>query len=277
MTDKAASAVGVAIRRARESKGLTQGDLAQLLGKSQSAISFWEKGRRAPDFHDVIELIQHLDLNLDDLFAAAEIRREPAGAVLRAQAERVHNEELARAIDTLIEQAEALEPPSRELQISNDSPIAAAQELVAKAVVNQPPVDVVALAERCGARVLQLEASDGISGILLELDSGPVIGYAVDETVERQRFTVAHELGHHLLRHYDHFHIDPDRTASDGDPPGYDWQDERAANEFAAQLLMPATWIAESYRKTQAVADLAERFRVSQVAMGYRLANLGLR
>jgi Zn-dependent peptidase ImmA (M78 family) len=54
------------------------------------------------------------------------------------------------------------------------------------------------------------------------VSTGVVIAFAEVPTA-RQRFTIAHQLGHRLLRHYDHFLIDPERTASDGHPPGYDW------------------------------------------------------
>lgn len=123
---------------------------------------------------------------------------------------------------------------------------------------------------------LQLEFSqDGLSGVLVELEGGAAIGYA-NQYEPRRRFSIAHELGHHLLRHYDNFHIDPERTASDGHPPGYDWRDERAANDFAAHLLMPAAWISERFKSPRDVPRLAGQFGVSQEAMRYRLVNLGL-
>jgi IrrE N-terminal-like domain len=43
----------------------------------------------------------------------------------------------------------------------------------------------------------------------------------------RQRFTIGHELGHYLLYHHEHFHIDLGPNVQHGDPPGYDWQSER--------------------------------------------------
>ena len=40
---------------------------------------------------------------------------------------------------------------------------------------------------------------------------------------------------------------------------------------------MPARMIYERYDGSRSTAELADDFRVSQLAMGYRLANLGLR
>ncbi|HTU78400.1 MAG TPA: ImmA/IrrE family metallo-endopeptidase [Solirubrobacteraceae bacterium] len=72
---------------------------------------------------------------------------------------------------------------------------------------------------------------------------GAVIGINADHPETRQRFTMAHELGHYLLRHHeraeayeDRFHLD----LAENTPPGFDWRAERAANDFAADLLMPA-------------------------------------
>jgi RNA polymerase sigma factor (sigma-70 family) len=92
----------------------------------------------------------------------------------------------------------------------------------------------------------------------------------------RQRFTVAHELGHFLLSHHDHFHIDLSDQATHGNPPGYNWQDERAANDFAAAVLMPSAMVVEYFESDRALEKLARRLKVSREAMGWRLVNLGL-
>ncbi len=46
-----------AIRAAREQKGLTQVDLAEQLGVSQSTISFWERGIEAPSLENQVKLV----------------------------------------------------------------------------------------------------------------------------------------------------------------------------------------------------------------------------
>ena len=94
----------------------------------------------------------------------------------------------------------------------------------------------------------------------------------------RRRFTLAHELGHHLLRHSASFYVDfVDVGGTAGDSPGYNWQHERAANEFAANLLMPADLVRAAFRRDPDGQRLATTFAVSRLAMGFRLAALGLR
>jgi Zn-dependent peptidase ImmA (M78 family) len=93
----------------------------------------------------------------------------------------------------------------------------------------------------------------------------------------RRRFSAAHELGHVLLAHHDTFHVDLSRA--DGVPPDYDWRHERAANEFAAALLMPAVLLQTDIERAgrPTAAKLAERYDVSEQAMSIRLSALGVR
>lgn len=83
----------------------------------------------------------------------------------------------------------------------------------------------------------------------------------------RRRFTMAHELGHHVLGHQERV----DKNVLDLYDPA-----EVEANAFAAELLMPATAIQESPRVhgMEEVAELAGHFSVSGRAMIVRLAAL---
>ena len=91
------------------------------------------------------------------------------------------------------------------------------------------------------------------------------------EAPVRQRFTVAHELGHMALGHATAKRDTRGTFGIDQSP------DEVAANRFAAALLMPArsidTLIVD--RKIRDVAVLAKALSVSETAMRFRLRNLG--
>lgn len=95
------------------------------------------------------------------------------------------------------------------------------------------------------------------------------------ESSIRNRFTIAHELGHYNLGHLKdqplwRDDLDSYSTAS-RDPK------ERAANDFAARLLMPPDAIryALQHGKARTVDELRRLFGVSEVAMRFRLKNLG--
>ena len=94
----------------------------------------------------------------------------------------------------------------------------------------------------------------------------------VDNTL-RQRFTIAHELGHYFL----HFN-DIDEDGSFVSFRASRSARETEANNFAAELLMPEDILREEYNLSYipSVSYLASKFKVSTEAMGYRLKNLGL-
>jgi Zn-dependent peptidase ImmA (M78 family) len=146
-----------------------------------------------------------------------------------------------------------------------------------KAGVEEPPVDVEHLAEMCGAHLVRRQFDDALSGLVIKLEARALIAVNARHSTGRQRFTIGHELGHLLLGHHDRFHIDLGPTAEHGNPPGHDWRNERAANDFAAELLMPTTLVHEAFERSESISDLAQLFEVSEIAMGYRLANLHLR
>ena len=85
----------------------------------------------------------------------------------------------------------------------------------------------------------------------------------------RRRFAAAHELGHLVLRHAP---VLPGR-------PRMAWQ-EREADEFASELLMPAWALRDPEVRDLPPEErelvLARRFRVSRSALRARLRRLGL-
>jgi Zn-dependent peptidase ImmA (M78 family)/DNA-binding XRE family transcriptional regulator len=267
------------IREAREQRGMSQAELARRLDRTQTAISLWESGKRAAGLDDLIDIADALDIDVSMFFPPNRARR-PVVTVLRATAERLVDHDLYMAIDQLVSDAEVATMPQAELEVAATAPGHAANELLEKAHVDAPPVDVLNLCTRCGVLVLERPFPDALSGLVFAHEGGAVAGVNSSHTETRQRFSLAHELGHFLLGHherssdYEHrFHID----VAEGTPPGFDWRAERAANEFAADLLMPRRLIAAEFKQSQDPSKLAVRFCVSEIAMGYRLVNLGLR
>jgi len=271
--------VAETIRVVREQRGWSQSELARRLDKTQTAVSYWEAGKRAPGFEDVFDLAVVLGVPMES-FIPPDRASQPVTALLRATAERLADRELQTAINELLLTAEAADPPARQIEITTSTPTHAANELLDKAAIAAPPVDIETLARRCGLLVLYRRFPDSLSGLVFTHDDMGVIGINHDHPPNRQRFTLAHELGHYLLGHhhasrgYDsriHIH------SSDATPPGYDWRAERAANEFAAEILMPPRLISAAISTTDDPTKLAQQFAVSELAMGYRLVNLGLR
>jgi Zn-dependent peptidase ImmA (M78 family)/transcriptional regulator with XRE-family HTH domain len=264
------------IREARRLRKWSQAELAERLALTQTAISYWEAGKRAPGLDELLDLAEVLEQDVS-FFLPRGHSRVPIRAVLRATAERLDHVDLNAELLTLVDDLEDAEPPEREFTITAVRPVAAAKELLAKAGVSKPPVDVEQLAVRYGALLVRQRFDDALSGLVIKLDDRALIAVNELHSAGRQRFTIGHELGHLLLGHHERFHIDLGPSAEHGNPPGHDWRSERAANDFAAELLMPTTLVHEAFGNTQAVWDLAKLFQVSEIAMGYRLANLHLR
>ena len=161
-----------------------------------------------------------------------------------------------------------------------------ANEVLEKAGFFEVPLPVDLVARRLGLRVEPTDLGDDISGLLV-IDNGKgTIGYNASHPRVRQRFSIAHELGHFLLHRNDlQLFIDKryaiafrDKRSSSGE-----YRREREANAFAAALLMPESLMRREIRKhdfdlgDEATLDaLAEAFDVSVQAMAYRLANLNL-
>ena len=157
------------------------------------------------------------------------------------------------------------------------TPSTAAAEVLRTYWDHQLPVRVDTIASKMGLG-LQPQKNMGWSGHYFAVDDPknstgrPWIIFNVNDSAPRQRFTIAHELGHHVLGHG----TSPRDTSNMLTSSTGNWK-ERAANQFAAEILMPADVIRLALgRGYSTVPQLANLFGVSQAAMGYRMINLGL-
>lgn len=260
------------LREAREQAGLTQAQLAERIHKAQTTVSFWEAAKRAPGLDDLIQIADVLKQPVYSFLPSADVA-QPVPTMLRAVADRLASDDLRDAVEQLLIDAEQQGLPKPLVKVRSKFPAHAANELLEQADVDRAPIDVRHLAELCGARVLVRSFPDPLSGLVMEMKPGAIIGVNAVHHPNRQRFSIAHELGHHLLGHAERFHID----VAEGDFPGADYASERAANEFAAELLMPRRILVPAFDSGLAPWQLAQSFEVSEIAMGYRLVNLGLR
>lgn len=161
-----------------------------------------------------------------------------------------------------------------------------AANVLKKTGVEAAPVPIHLVAQRLGLIVESVQLGDEVSGVLVIDGEAGVIGYNASHPGVRQRFTIAHEIGHYLLHRTDsslfidqrYFMAFRDQRSSDGSDPR-----EREANAFAACLLMPSQLVRrELEHQSFDLADeeglqaLAETFQVSAQAMAIRLSNLGL-
>lgn len=153
--------------------------------------------------------------------------------------------------------------------------------------VTSPAVPVENIANTLGIQVVRSAADWNQSGFLLR-DSGlSIIGLNSRNAPVRQRFTIAHELGHFYLHEGKTLIVDQsavinkrDQLASEGSN-----DEEIEANAFAASILMPEKMVRDfagrelkqnPATREDFVGNLAKTFDVSAEAMSIRLSNLGI-
>jgi Zn-dependent peptidase ImmA (M78 family) len=160
-----------------------------------------------------------------------------------------------------------------------------ARELIERHDVMWAPVPVELIAEQEGIEVVRVMAGWNESGFLMrQADSTPVIGINRKNSPKRQRFTIAHELGHWRLHKGKPLIVDQSVMVNKRDNISSEASDleEIQANQFAAALLMPETLvrrIAESsaFRSREdLISRLSAEFDVSADSMTWRLVNLGM-
>jgi Zn-dependent peptidase ImmA (M78 family) len=149
------------------------------------------------------------------------------------------------------------------------------------------PVDVDLIAKRLKIEVTETELPDETSGVIQKVDNGHSTILANSRHAKvRQRFTIAHELGHFLLSTKSGIFVDKKIYFRDSRSQPASDPEEIVANIFAAELLMPTQHVKrELHRLTSGgiidieediIALLAKRFEVSLIAMSIKLQNMGL-
>jgi Zn-dependent peptidase ImmA (M78 family)/DNA-binding XRE family transcriptional regulator len=265
----------------RGAREMTQKDLAQAIGVSQPAISQWEKGQRVPDAEHIEKLAEALDVLPTSLTDASVATTTP---MFRASG--VSSKRDERRIEGRIEQARlaasrildevvitpSLPWPSVDDPLSDDSEQAAADLRRVWRVPSGPVDDLSAFIEAAGTVILRVAFShakveaayahprrDATRWILLNTST-------IDGA--RVRLTLAHELGHAVLHHWDAFNVpsEPER--------------ERQAFEFSLALLVPADEfildVAPTKRRWLDFLRLRHKWGISGAALARRAHHLGL-
>lgn len=174
----------------------------------------------------------------------------------------------------------------------NDQIEQAATDLLNRAGITKTPTPLHRIATLLKANIHQQTFEDMVSGVLMIRGDERHIMVNKAHHPNRQRFTIAHELGHLVLHHNsgDRLFIDTHlRTYQrSGSPSSGTYEEpgstttpaeEREANQFASALLMPRASIlamteGREFWDELHVAALAAEFSVSEQAMTIRLRQL---
>jgi Zn-dependent peptidase ImmA (M78 family) len=157
--------------------------------------------------------------------------------------------------------------------------------------IKTAPVDVESIAEKLKIKIVKVNADDDEAGFIMKPlgNESAVIGVNKNHGYNRRRFTIAHELGHFFLHDFEDVYFDGkhsgsrmflrDKKSTDGSHV-----EEKEANLFAAELLMPEIFLEQDLNKIEEIylidedpslKQLAKKYRVSIQALTFRLAYLG--
>jgi Zn-dependent peptidase ImmA (M78 family) len=161
-------------------------------------------------------------------------------------------------------------------------------ELLRANEITAPPVNVLKMAKLQGVEVRKRDFEEDLSGFAFQKDGERIIGVNASENPLRQRFTIAHELGHLYLDPRDDLNVDKNfamKYRNGVSSEGTDLK-EMEANYFAAELLMPEKFLRQDiddhkknyggidFEDDELVRVLADKYEVSRHAMSVRLASL---
>ena len=155
-----------------------------------------------------------------------------------------------------------------------------AAKLARRGFAGHFPVPVEAIIKRHKIKIETVFLPDDLSGMSFVKDGISAIVVNATHHINRRRFTLAHELGHHILHaaylrdnvHVDKVVLNRDKSSAQGDDVK-----EIQANNFAAELLMPLSEITKiidiDINDDDVVSYYSKKFKVSSSALTYRIIN----
>lgn len=269
--------------RARKAANLSYREAAQRLGLSHTAISRYEKGELTPSSEQLARLAKAYGIRMD--FFLRQHRVDPDSFQFRKRAKLTgpRLEAIKYRILDQIERRLELETylPARAAFTDMESLPARVESMeeidrVAEQVRMEwalgldPIPDLADLLESQGFRVLavELEADEEshFDGLATRIGEQPVLVMGSHWPGDRQRFTLAHELGHALL----HPHLAPELD------------EEKACNRFAGAFLLPGSALRRALGDKRSRLELRElqllkqEFGLSQQAVVFRAQQSGV-
>ncbi len=257
----------------RESRGISQSELASLIGVSQGKLSKAEKGEQFLPQDAVQKLYEKL--NYPEKFFFQETPSAPVSHYYYRKRITIPQKTIAQMeasikvfrknIDSLLD---AIELP--QFNFPTYDPLEDTPEELANKVrhylknAKGPIINLTNLLENNGIIIIKTDLfNEKIDGLSTVSEKGAHIIYLNSRMPnDRQRFSLAHELGHVLM----HFDIPSSQTDV-----------EEEANRFASELLMPKVEIINSlrYLTFPKLGELKRFWKVSMKSIVYRAHFLG--
>lgn len=274
--------IGDRIKQARKAAGLSLRALAERAQITAMAISKYETGKSTPSSGVLLNLAKALGVRTEYFFRTVKVelhevnyrKHSKLGIKILEQIKGDAIEQLERFIELeeLLPNGPVAPfklPAGLPLRVDTMDEIEGiALRLREKWQLGIDPIPVVTdMLEERGIKVIQSDAIPGnFDGLACKVDGIPVIAVSAQAPGDRQRFTMAHELGHLLLQ---------DRLAPELDI-------EAACNRFAGAFLAPATEVRKElgeqrgWLEPKELAALKKAYGLSMQGWMHRAKDLGI-
>ncbi|MDB4000835.1 XRE family transcriptional regulator [bacterium] len=235
---------GQRLRRARDAAGMSMQDLATKVDLSANAIKKYEHGTNMPGSENLLKLSKALGVRSEYFFRQSNVQLQKVEYRKRANT----TKKLLKMVNgDVTEQAErwtelldlypnspipdfAL-PDGLPLSVESPEDIEAIAELVRhKWELGLNPIsEMIDTLESKGVLIIRTSVESGskVDGLAGTIGKTPVVVVSTHSTGDRQRFTLAHELGHLVLH---------GRLAEGV-------KEEQACNHFAGAFLLPKSGV----------------------------------
>ena len=275
--------IGQRLHRARKAAGMSLRDLGAVVGLTHAAIKKYEDEQATPPSTTLLKLARALNVRTEYFFRPETMTLDRIEYRKRSTLPKKRLEAIEHEVIDQIERRIELEnlfpsppvtpfAPVTELpaNISDIAQIEDAAEAVRKAwdLGLDPIPDLIDVLETHGIRVFMIDtnANPKFDGLAASVNQMPIIVVGSNWPGDRQRFTLAHELGHLML--------------SDRLTAGID--EESACNRFAGAFLIPRKSVMQelgahrNYIEPKELALLKEEFGLSMAGILYRARDLGI-
>ena len=282
----AANPIAINLRRLRGSRGITQGGLAKKAKLSRIAYSNVENGKANPRVNNLQQIADALGVGIQDLvtpvptvhFLRFRCKKLPTGHERNIRDQIVADvafwlrdysgleEKLSKQRPVMFKDVKANNPREYAFKVRD-----------ALHLKNDEPInDICGLVEHAGVKIKLVKSDlEGFFGLSAFDQSGsPAIVVNIREgiSVERQIFTVAHELGH-IVMHRSSFNSDNTREPE---------REEKEADQFAGYFLMPQEAFEKSWQENkglhwlQSILHIKRFYKISYQTVIYRLVEQGV-
>lgn len=225
--------IGQRIKQARKAENLSMRELAEKANISPMAISKYERDQDIPSSGVLIRLARSLNTSIDFFFRpmmpTVTLQAYRKHAVLRMKEQEAIQMRIQEWLERYLETEELFPEEHRTVSLpgydvqSLDQVEDAAAGLREDWKLGLDPIEnLTQLLENQGIKIGLVDSFEHFDACTFLADNGPVIVSKSDLPGDRQRFNLAHELGHLVLRLAD----------------GVD--QERAAHRFVGAFLVPA-------------------------------------